>query len=171
MGAESLAQMPPEQQAAFPGWLRANPQKFMEMVNYSIGRGPKEAPAEETLQEMIDQMLAESKEEMLLVEGDEKKDKTQFLITQQQARQGTPGAIGTIDITRAHLLKVANKYNVVVKERLSPIFISVDNLMGALQSFYVNNRIASGEKASTECEELKGNVDAEVSAAKATRKK
>ena len=171
VGAESLAQMPPDQQAAFPAWLIENPKEFMEMVNYSIGRGPKEAPAEETLQEMIDQMLAESKEEMLLLEGDEKKDKTQFLITQQQAREGNPGAIGTIEITRPHLLKVANKYNHVVKDRLSPIFISVDNLMAALQSFYVNNRVASGEKASDECEELKANVDLEVSAAKETRKK
>jgi len=179
VGAESLAQMPPEQQAAFPAWLTENPKKFMALVNYSIGRAPSTLPSAkdkkkekpQTLEEMIDQMLAESKEEMLLVEGDEKKDKTQFLITQQEARLGSPGGIGTIDITRTHLLKVANKYNAVVKERLSPIFISVDSLMAALQSFYVNNRVASGEKASDECEALKGNVDAEVSAAKATRKK
>jgi hypothetical protein len=182
VGAESLAQMPADQQAAFPAWLTENPKKFMALVNYSIGRAPSTLPSAkdqkdkkqekaQTLQEMIDQMLVESKEEMLLVEGDEKKDKTQFLISQQQARNGTPGAIGTIDITRKHLLDVADKYNAVVKERLSPIFISVDSLMAALQSFYVNNRVASGEKASDECEALKGNVDAEVSAAKATRKK
>ena len=179
VGAESLAQMPADQQAAFPAWLTENPKEFMALVNYSIGRAPATLPSAkdkkkekaQTLQEMIDQMLAESKEEMLLVEGDEKKDKTQFLISQQQARNGTPGAIGTIDITRKHLLDVADKYNAVVKDRLSPIFISVDNLMAALQSFYVNNRVASGEKASDECQELKGNVDAEVTAAKATRKK
>jgi hypothetical protein len=177
VGAESLAQIPPEQQAAFPAWLRENPEEFMALVNYSIGRAPATLPSDkkkekaQTLQEMIDQMLAESKEEMLLVEGDDKKDKTQFLITQEQARLGSPGGIGTIDITRSHLLKVANKYNHVVKDRLSPIFISVDNLMAALQSFYVNNRVASGEKASDECQELKGNVDAEVTAAKETRKK
>ena len=176
VGAESLAQMPPDQQAAFPNWLRENPKEFMAIVNYSTGRAPKEVEptddkkTETSLQEMIDRMLAESKEEMLLVEGAEK-SKTQFLITQREARSGDPGAIGTIDITRQHLLKVANKYNAVVKERLSPIFITVDSLMGALQSFYINNRIASGEKAATECEALKGNVDAEVSAAKATRKK
>jgi len=174
VGAESLWHMPDEEKAAFPAWMRAHPKEFMAIINYTIGRAPKEAEVDEeaaTLEEMIDRMLAESKEEMLLVEGGAKKDKTQFLITQQQMMGGDPGFLGSIDITRQHLLKVANKYNAVVKERLSPIFISVDNLMGALQSFYVNNRVASGEKASDECEALKGNVDAEVTAAKATRKK
>jgi hypothetical protein len=166
--ARSLAALPDEQKAQFPDWLRQNPAEFMDIINYTIGKGPK-TPQPEALDERIARMLRESEEDMLLEA--EEKDKTQFLITQQQMMQGTPGFLGTIDITRAHLLKVANKYNAVVKDRLSPIFISVDNLMGALQSFYVNNRIASGEKASTECEELKSNVDAEVTAAKATRKK
>jgi len=126
--AGTLSDLPEAAKAAFPAWLRDNPEAFMNMVNVSTKK-----------------------------EG----AKSQFSIAQERVRE-KQYYIDTIQVNRKSLLSVTNKYNGVVKERLQPIFLSVDRLMDRLQSFYVNNRVAAGEKASEECEVLKTNVDQEV---------
>jgi hypothetical protein len=126
--AGTLSDLPEAAKAAFPDWLRDNPEAFMELVNVSTKK-----------------------------EG----AKSQFSIAQERVRE-KQYYIDTIQVNRKSLLSVTNKYNGVVKERLQPIFLSVDRLMDRLQSFYVNNRVAAGEKASEECEVLKTNVDQEV---------
>ena len=100
---------------------------------------------------------------MSMIKESTKKEgaKSQFSIAQERVRQNEY-YIDTIQVNRKNLLRVTNKYNVVVKERLQPIFLSVDRLMDRLQSFYVNNRVAAGEKASEECAVLKTNVDEEI---------
>jgi len=65
---------------------------------------------------------------------------------------------------------VTRKYNKVVQERLSPIFISVDRLMNRLQMFYAYKKLGAAQQASQECEVLKKNVDEEIKVAAQEKK-
>ena len=72
---------------------------------------------------------------------------------------------------RKSLLDTTREYNAVVKERLSPIFVTLDRLMDRLQMFYTYNKIGAAEQASEQCMVLKTNVDEQIDFAKDMKKK
>jgi len=157
----------------FAAWVGSNPKGFLQLIKYSIAASAgtekvskkDKAAADKSLEEMIQEMLTY---DSLLTEAAGKK-KGQFSIS-QGALTGGEYYINTIDISRKRLVEVTTKYNTVVKDRLAPIFMSVDKLMSALQRFYIDKKISAGEEAATECETLKGATEKEITTAKEQQK-
>jgi len=90
-------------------------------------------------------------------------EKSQFSIPQDKVTFGeTSYFIDEIRLDKRSIYDAINLYNKDIKERLMPVFVSVDKLMAELQLLYTQNDLAAGQEASEECIELKDNVDAEI---------
>ena len=89
-------------------------------------------------------------------------EKSQFLIEQDKVTAKSEYFMGEIVLERRAMLNVVTKYNETIKERLMPIFVGVDNLMGHLQLLYTTNDLGAGEQAGQDCVELKEDLDEEM---------
>tara|TARA_R110000824_G_scaffold92132_1_gene223735 strand:- start:2965 stop:4932 length:1968 start_codon:yes stop_codon:yes gene_type:complete len=89
-------------------------------------------------------------------------EKSQFLIEQDKVTSKSEYFMGEIVLERKTMLNVVTKYNSTIKERLMPVFIGVDNLMGHLQLLYTTNDLTAGERAGQDCVELKSDLDDEM---------
>ena len=93
-------------------------------------------------------------------------EKSQFLIEQDKVTAKSEYFMGEIVLERKAMLNVVTKYNETIKERLMPIFVGVDNLMGHLQLLYTTNDLSAGEQAGQDCVELKEDLDEEMTTRK-----
>ena len=93
-------------------------------------------------------------------------EKSQFLIEQDKVTAKSEYFMGEIVLERKAMLNVVTKYNETIKERLMPVFVGVDNLMGHLQLLYTTNDLAAGEQAGQDCVELKEDLDEEMTTRK-----
>ncbi len=146
-----LSALPDDLKQAFPTWMQSQPAQVMDLIKRNFSK--KKAISEGILEE---------------AKGD---DKTQFSIPQARITGNKEYFAGTIAIDRKSLLNTTREYNVVVKERLSPIFVTLDRLMDRLQMFYAYNKIGAAEQASEQCMVLKTNVDDQIEFAKDIKKK
>jgi hypothetical protein len=151
--AGKLSALPDDLKKAFPTWMRseAGATQVMDLIKRNFSK--KKAVSEGALEE---------------AKGD---DKTQFLIKQARVIGNKDYFVGTIAVDRKSLLNTTREYNAVVKERLSPIFVTLDRLMDRLQMFYSYNKIGAAEQASEQCKILKTNVDEQIEFAKDIKKK
>ena len=148
-----LSALPDDLKQAFPTWLRSKQGsvQIMDLIKRNFSK--KKAVSEGALEE---------------AKGD---DKTQFQIKQARVIGNKEYFVGTIAVDRKSLLNTTREYNMVVKERLSPIFVTLDRLMDRLQMFYSYNKIGAAEQASEQCKILKTNVDEQIEFAKDIKKK
>jgi len=151
--AGKLSALPDDLKQAFPTWLQSQPAQVMDLIKRNFASRKAKAVSEGILEE---------------AKGD---DKTQFQIKQARVIGNKDYFVGTIAVDRKSLLNTTRKYNVVVKERLSPIFETLDRLMDRLQMFYSYNKIGAAEQASEQCMVLKDNVDDQIEFAKDIKKK
>ena len=142
-----LSSIPDELKAAFPKWMITEPAQIQALVDRSV-----------TTQRRAKKDLKEAKATT--------KDRTQFSIAQARVIGNREYYIDTVAVDRKSLLDVTRKYNVVIKERLSPIFETLDRLMDRLQMFYSYNKLGAAEQASEQCEILKTNVDEQIEISK-----
>jgi hypothetical protein len=151
--AGKLSALPDDLKKAFPTWMRseAGAAQVMDLIKRNFSK--KKAVSEGSLEE---------------AKGD---DKTQFQIKQARIIGNKDYFVGTVAVDRKSVLNTTREYNVVVKERLSPIFETLDRLMDRLQMFYSYNKIGAAEQASEQCMVLKTNVDEQIDFAKTTKKK
>ncbi len=146
-----LSALPDDLKEAFPIWMTSEPAQVMALIKRNFSK--KKAVSEGALEE---------------AKGD---DKTQFQIKQARVIGNSDYFVGTVAVDRKSVLNTTREYNVVVKERLSPIFETLDRLMDRLQMFYSYNKIGAAEQASEQCMVLKTNVDEQIDFAKTTKKK
>jgi len=164
-----LSALPDNLKTIFPAWMKAEPEQMRALVKRSTSpksKGRKAQPAAEaplTEARRIFGSLAP------LTEAEKTDHKTQFSIDQGRIMT-SEYYITTVAVDRKSLLGVTRKYNQVVQERLSPIFISVDRLMNRLQMFYAYKKLGAAQQASQECEVLKKNVDEEIKVAAKEKK-
>jgi len=151
-----LSALPDNLKAVFPAWMKAEPEQMRELVKRSTTQAKRAKKA------------AASGKQADLTEA-AGVDKTQFSIDQGRIMT-SEYYITTVAVDRKSLLGVTRKYNKVVKDRLSPIFTSVDRLMNRLQMFYAYKKLGAAQQASQECEVLKKNVDEEIKTAAAEKK-
>jgi len=164
-----LSALPDNLKTIFPAWMKAEPEQMRALVKRSTSpksSGRKAKAAEEA-------PLTEARRTFgplaPLTEAEKTDHKTQFSIDQGRIMT-SEYYITTVAVDRKSLLGVTRKYNQVVQERLSPIFISVDRLMNRLQMFYAYKKLGAAQQASQECEVLKKNVDEEIKTATAEKK-
>ena len=164
-----LSALPDNLKTIFPAWMKAEPEQMRALVKRSTSpksKGRKAQPAEEA-------PLTEARQTFgplaPLTEAEKTDHKTQFSIDQGRIMT-SEYYITTVAVDRKSLLSVTRKYNKVVQERLSPIFISVDRLMNRLQMFYAYKKLGAAQQASQECEVLKKNVDEEIKVAAQEKK-
>ena len=149
--AGKLSSLPDNLKQAFPIWMNSEPAQVMDLIKRNFTK--KKAVSEGALEE---------------AKGD---DKTQFQIKQARIIGNKDYFVGTVAVDRKSVLNTTREYNVVVQERLSPIFVTLDRLMDRLQMFYSYNKIGAAEQASEQCMILKTNVDEQIDFAKTTKKK